>query len=204
VIEAIVWPAAVVILGFGFMVMYRTPIRALLDRTKHVGRTGLETFEPPQLPAAPEKPDPLAEFLGTYDNPLLKQQEVVITADLTQRGLNDPQAAQRALVRSLAGTQILLAFEKIQGGIWASQVTLLTYLNSRTAPINLAEARTFYDAAAKQYPEMYEHYPFENWVGYLTSYTLVELQGDRVAISRVGREFLKWRLEEGKAGPFYG
>src|SRR5438128_2534522 len=123
-IATLVWPLVVVVLGFGFMVLFRKPISTLLDRTKRVSRSGLETFEAPQLPAPAEKPDPLKEFMSTYDNQLLLENEAVIVADLKGRGLTDPAAAQKALVRSLAGTQILLLFERVQQLIWASQVAL--------------------------------------------------------------------------------
>lgn len=203
-LDALVWPAAVVVLGFGFMLVFRSPIAALLSRTKRVSKSGLETFEGPQLPATTEKSDALAEFLGSYDNQLLKEQEAAITADLKQRGLSDSQNAQRALIRGLAGTQILLAFEKLQAGIWASQISLLTRLHSKSGPAKVHEVRVFYDAAALQYPEIYQHYSFENWLAYLRSYSLIEVDADNIKLTRAGLEFLKWRLEEGKAGPFNG
>ena len=202
-LDALAWPVTVVVLGFGFMLVFRSPIAALLGRTKRVSKSGLETFEVPQLPATTEKSDPLAEFLGSYDNQLLKEQEAAITADLKQRGLSDPQNAQRALIRSLAGTQILLAFEKIQAGIWASQVSLLTRLHS-SGPTKVSEVRVFYDAAALQYPELYQRYSFDNWLAYLRSYSLIEVDADNIKLTRAGLEFLKWRLEDGRAGPFHG
>jgi len=204
VLESFAWPIVVTVLGFGFMLLFRRPVAALVERTKKVGKSGLETFESPQLPAPADKPDALAEFMGTYDNPLLREQEAAITADLKTRGLTEPSAAQKALIRSLAGTQILLLFERVQSLIWASQIALLTYLNSRPAGATLAEVRPFYDDAVQKFPPFYQGYSFDSWVTFLQSWMLLERQGDSVALSKAGREFLKWRIEAGRAGPFHG
>jgi hypothetical protein len=204
VLETVAWPGVVVVLGFGFMLLFRRPITAVLERTRRVGKGGLETFESPQLPAPTDKPDPLAEFMGSFDNPLLREQEAVILADIKARWLADPYVAQKALVRSLAGTQILLLFERIQSLIWASQVALLTYLNSRPTAAPLNEVRRFYDDAAQKYPDLYHGYSFDSWVTFLASWMLIERHGEFVSLSKAGREFLKWRIEIGRAGPFHG
>jgi hypothetical protein len=62
----------------------------------------------------------------------------------------------------------------------------------------------FYDAAALQYPELYQRYSFDNWLAYLRSYSLIEVDADNIKLTRAGLEFLKWRLEDGRAGPFHG
>ena len=203
-IDAFAWPAAVVVLGFAFFLIFRKPIASILDRTKKVGKIGLETFETPQLPAPAEKPDPLAEFMGTYDNQLLREQEEAILHDLKGRGFADPAVAQKALVRSLAGTQILLHFERLSASIWASQINLLTYLNSRPAGASLTEVRPFYENAKQQNAPIYHSYPFEPWLAFLESFHLIERNQEMILLSKVGREFLKWRIEVGRAGPFFG
>ena len=71
------WPAAVVVITIFFMVMFRHPIEALIGRTKKFGKAGLETHDHAQLPAADEGKQALAEFMGTFDNPLLTEQEAV-------------------------------------------------------------------------------------------------------------------------------
>jgi hypothetical protein len=202
--DAFAWPAAALLLGFGFLLIFRRPISSILDRTRKVGKGGLETFDSPQLPAPAQKPDPLAEFMGTYDNPLLREQEDAILMDLKERGFADTAAAQKVLVRSLAGTQILLHFENISASIWASQISLLTHLNSRPAGATLGEVRPFYDNARKQYPAAYQNYQFEPWLAFMESFNLIERRKGVIFLSKVGREFLKWRIEAGRAGPFFG
>jgi len=142
--------------------------------------------------------------MGTYDNQLLREQEGAILQDLKTRGFADPAAAQKVLVRSLAGTQILLHFEKLSASVWASQINVLTYLNSRPAGAPLTELRPFYDDAKQQNAAIYQNYPFEGWLAFLESFHVIERNQDTILLSRVGREFLKWRIEVGRAGPFFG
>lgn len=203
-VEHLAWPGAVVLLGLVGMFLFRGPLGRLLDRTRKVSKSGLETLEPPQLPAPAARPDPLSEFLATFDNPFLLQQEAQILADLAKLGLTEHAASHKALVRSLAGTQIILLFERAQGLIWASQVAALTYLNSRGGFVPVEEVRPFFDDARVRFPDIYRNYALDAWLRFLQSWLLVELRGDTIAISVAGREFLKWRIEAGRAGPFHG
>jgi hypothetical protein len=51
---------------------------------------------------------------------------------------------------------------------------------------------------------LYENYTVEQWRGFLKSWLLVDEGAEGVLITMVGREFLKWRLDAGRAGPFHG
>ncbi|MGH7559146.1 MAG: hypothetical protein ACREMD_15475 [Gemmatimonadota bacterium] len=203
-VDVLAWPAAFAILGLAFILIFRRGIKALLDRTWKVGRGGLETFDSPRLPVSGESHDSLQAFLESYDNPLLRHNESVIEEDLKQRGLTDPGDARKALLRSLAGTQILLHFERFQGLVWASQISALTYLNSKSDPVPANELRPFYNDASKSFPELYGNYGFEDWLAFLKTAMLLEERAEGVVISMIGREFLKWRVEAGRAGPFHG
>jgi hypothetical protein len=201
---AITWPAAVLALGIFFMIYFRHEISRLIDRIRSFSKTGFETFDVPEAPKPDENRDPLARFLATLDNPLLRQQEENIDKDLKDRGLTEPVAARKALIRSLAGTHILLVFANVQSVIFASQVEALTYLNSKLEPVAAAELRSFYDRAAQLMPGIYINYTFEAWLGFLESWRLIERTADRVSLSPMGREYLKWRIDTRQTGPFAG
>lgn len=202
--EAFAWPGAAVVLGLGAIIVFRHQFAALIARTKRVGKIGLETYDNPQTPAPIKKADPLAEFMGSYDNALLRDQESAIERDLERLSLIDPTDAREALIRALAGVQILAAFERVQSMIWASQIELLTLLNARPMALNEAEVKPFYDRASELYPLLYRHHSFEGWLSFLQSHLLIERQNDTLAITRFGREYLKWRIDAARAGPFHG
>jgi hypothetical protein len=203
-LDAFAWPIAFVLVALVFMGMFKSPISALLNRTKKVGKSGLETHDHAQLLAPAEDRSALADYMGQWDNPLLKEQEAEILKDLEDRGLGDPEAARTVLVRTLAGTQLRLLFENIQTSIFASQIALLIHLNGLPEGLEISGARVFFEGAASDFPTLYEGRTFEDWAGFLGSFNLVTTEHQRVGISRVGREFLKWRLEDGRLGPTYG
>ncbi len=142
--------------------------------------------------------------MSTYGTPILLETASIIRADLQERGLAGGNA-EKALIRSLAGTQMVLHFEQVNASIYASQVDLLIDLNSQPEGAPLAEAQTLYDEARRAWKDLYHGHTLDSWIGFLESYKLVELRDDHsVVLTRLGREFLKWRIETGKPGPFFG
>ena len=88
--------------------------------------------------------------------------------------------------------------------MWASQYSLLRYLNQRHGGADHAEILPFYDAAKTTYGPIYDNYPFENWLGYLKSYKLIAEQNDRIFVSVAGREYLQYVVATGKTAPTFG
>jgi hypothetical protein len=118
--------------------------------------------------------------------------------------LEVPQDREKALVRSLASTGLVLHFEQVYGVIWASQVATLYHLNPRAGGADISELIPAYEAAKANYPSMYEKYPFDQWLGFLKAMNLVVEQNSRLFITEDGREFLKYLIATAKTGPFQG
>ena len=148
--SVLAWPGVVLVAAVVFMVMFRSNIGRFLDRTKSVGKDGVRAYDepaalPPQQPVVPPN-DALLKRLEEYHNPLLREVEENIANDLKARGLTNLNDANKALIKSLAGTQLLLEFERVENTIFASQVAALTFLNPRT-PTQLSDIEPFYSAA---------------------------------------------------------
>jgi hypothetical protein len=62
----------------------------------------------------------------------------------------------------------------------------------------------FYEVAKVEYPNFYENYPFDRWLGFLRAFNLVLERDATVLITVAGREFLKYLIATGKAGPYHG
>lgn len=202
--DLITWPSVVLSLGVLFIIVFRRPIADLLGRTRKVGKGGLETYDNAQLPAPTDTRTEVEKFLRTYDNPLLLEQEGSIRMDLKNRKLDAPADSQQVLIRALAGTQILLHFERVFSAIFASQVAILNFLNSRPEGASLDDLRPFYEDARTRFPAIYRESDFESYLGFLQSFQLLDISQGAVSIKPAGREFLKWLVENGKAGPFHG
>ncbi|MCY4653131.1 MAG: hypothetical protein OXC95_08205 [Dehalococcoidia bacterium] len=194
---------AVVLLGGIFLFLFRDPIARFIDRIRTVSREGIRSYDERQLSTS--KPDAFNEFLASFQSPLLREVEARIEQDIKDRGLSKSDDAWKALVKSYAGTLIALQFETIQNRIFASQVTALTILNRQTEPVSLVDLKLhFFDKAATDFPSLHSNRTFEQWYEFLKAYALVAPAGDSVQVSIRGREFLKWRVETGRSGPWVG
>lgn len=75
---------------------------------------------------------------------------------------------------------------------------MLQFLNTLgAAGTDAAAVRPWYSLAAGREPRIYETYSFDQWLGFLQSHQLVIRNGDVVAITLEGREFLKYLLHQG-------
>lgn len=195
------WPLALVILGLIALLIFRSPITALIGRIRKVGKEGLETFEHQPTPPSVQKKG-AEEFFRSYDNPLLLEAEEAIEKDLRQRSIEGADR-EKALRRALATANITQHFERTYSVLWASQLTCLRFLNPRDG-VDRAELHPIYEAAKAQYPALYTDYSFDQWLGFLQRMTMVFERGSRWYITVGGREFLKYLIATAKPGPFHG
>lgn len=197
------WPVVVLIVALVAIFLFRVEMRALIERTKKVGKGGIETFEnQPAQPTGEKKA--IDEFFREFDSPLLVEAEQLILTNLKDRKIEDAGDRGKALVRSLASTNILLHFERAYGSLWASQLACLRYLNPRDQGAEVTDIVPFYELGKAAYPIWYENYPFDRWLGFLHSFNLVGGHDAHVFITVCGREFLKYLVAAGKGGPYHG
>ena len=196
------WPVAALIFSLVALVVLRAPLVKLLARTGKVGKEGWEASDAAQTPPDP-KTTALADFMRAYDNKLLLEVEKRIRDDLKAKKLEGAES-EAALVRALAGTQAALSFEQLNVQIWAGQVAALEHLNSRPLPAQLEDLKPLYEIGARKYPDFFKAYDFRAWLRFLESWRLIQVTGQNVQITLEGHEYLKWRVETRRAGPFFG
>lgn len=200
--SALNWPVAAIVIAIVAMVLFRSQLGALISRTKSVGKGGIETFDQ-RAPQLTNERKGLEEFMRSFDNPLLVEGEQRIVADLQARGIQGPEDREKALVRALAAANATLHFERAHAAIWASQLTLLKALNAGPG-LSHAEVRPIYEAAKAAYPQLYQNYTFENWLGFLERFELAQIQNNRIVVTMVGREFLKFLIATARYEPTHG
>ena len=203
ILPSFAWPLAMVVLGMVFMWLFRDQIGRFIDRTKSVSKEGVRAYDESQLSA--KKPGALTEFFESYHSSLLLEVESAIEKDFRDQGLTDPTDVRKALVKRLAGAVIWGQFEALQSSIFASQIEALMLLNGVPQPIPKTDLEAFiYDKAATNFPEWHENRTFDQWFEFLRAQVLVVEAEAGVNISVRGREFLKWRIEQGRSGPWFG
>lgn len=192
------WPLAGLILGLVAIFVFRQPLTRLIDRTRRIGKAGLEAEGPPKELQQPVSATASEELRRLFDNAMLVQREEQIRAELKRLEFKDTTERESFLIRILAAASIVQSFEQIYATIWGSQLVALQFLNSAgMAGVSSALLQPWYDQAAAQYPDAYASYTFNQWLGYPLSQGLVVTTPAGVAISLEGREFLKYLLHQG-------
>ena len=194
--EKFAWPAVVIILGLAFIFTFRRQLGALIDRIQSISREGIQTS---QTQLSPDKKTSTAEeLMRSFDSPLLRETEKNITAELEGRGLANSLGAIPVLIRHLAQAQIYVWFEYYYQQIWGSQLAILNYLNVSLTGETRETLVSFYTAAAKLYPAVFQKYPFESYLSFLTTNKLIVEENGRFKITVLGREFLTYLASTGK------
>jgi len=192
------WPIAVVVVCFLGMIIFRQPITRLIDRTRRVTKTGLEADAPPQDGKSDFKPSAPEELQRLFDHSLLVPQETEIRAELERLALREQPKRETFLIQILAVASIILQFERTYFSIWGSQLAILQFLNPLgEIGATVESLKPYYDLAKGQAPELYENYSFEQWLTFMENHRLVGRKESKVAITLVGREFLKYLVNQG-------
>ncbi len=218
------WPAVALVLGLVSILVFRRPLASLVERTEKV-KDWLVAPKQPPLPEPTDQVLPtrnatierraLDELTNGFNSQLLLLQEEAIRSDLTKHGLVAENAAEKVLLRHLAGTQIALQFERVYAVLYNSQLQALRWLNSQTVGATAKDLLTFYERAAATWPVIYDKTDFRAWLGFLASHGLVtESEESRDAhpsadpfglqITVLGREFLAFLVNAGRADPTIG
>jgi len=202
-IPVVIWPLAVLFFAIFFILIFRQQVAALIDRTKKVGKGGIETFESlPSQPSAEKKG--VEEYFRNFENPLLLDAERAIHEDLRNRGIEEPKDREKTLIRALASNNLILYFERISSVIWASQVACLRHLNTHDQGSEKAEIVVFYETAKSGNSMISKNVPFEEWLGFLLTFNLVVTTETRYYITERGRGLLQYFVATGKSDPYYG
>jgi hypothetical protein len=210
-IKGIAWPVVVAAILWWF----RQPILAQLSRVTEVGPTGVKLSPPPaQVPtppgsgevlsgargeasgrgepiASPDAAVAIGEIKGAY--PHLEPVVDDIRRDLARVAKTDDEKIE-VLIHAVAARNIQLSLERTYRQIFGSQIALLHTMQG-LLPMSSDQIRSFYDDAARNYPEPYKDFPFERWSGFLTSSGLIAERNGRYEITNYGRAFLKYLLD---------
>ena len=213
------WPTSGLLLGLTAILAFRPQLAALLDRTEKVkdwlvapkqsATNGLSA------PGSAEAQKQIEALTAGFNNQLLYTQEERIVAEVKTHAFEVTTPLERALIKHLAGTQILLHFERTYTWIYGSQVRALRWLNAAKRGVTTAEVRPFFDEAKGRFESLYAVYDFKQWLRFLAIQGLVteseesknagaDAEPSDIQISLAGREFLKYLVDQGRADPWFG
>lgn len=140
--------------------------------------------------AAPSKE--LKELPGFPERSLMiAKVETDLHAELE---LFDPEKRIDLLIRHLAVARLSVAFEQIHRTLYGSQIRGLRALAAaENGTVARAEAASAFENQVKAgFPEFYEKSSFDEWVRYLITVGLVELNDNNIVITEKGRKLLRY------------
>ena len=84
----------------------------------------------------------------------------------------------------------------IYRAIFGSQIAVVRLLNTRPC-IDVPVVLEFFSTIRSRNPDFYDGMTFDQWLGYLRVVKLVRQDGDKIAITPEGREFLDYLTASG-------
>jgi hypothetical protein len=133
--------------------------------------------------------DEMEKFFQGYTSPIIEETEVNIRSRAEKyRG----QERKNFLVTTCARLVTVSFSEQIWLLIFGSQLRALEEVNKQ--PVKIDFLKTYYDAGLQQRPDFYGNgkYSFASWLAFLKHWKLMIEDGDSIAITIRGREFLKY------------
>jgi hypothetical protein len=201
IISAFGWPHVSLMFAVFFVLLFRKPLRGLIGRITAVDKGGIKALPEVQTKENQKKESVEQLLLAVGDSPVIQDVELRIRAQLQERGLETDGDTIKVLIKHLAGTQILLQFERIHFAIFGSQIFLLKKLNeapARGKPIEFIEAH--FKHVQELFPKELGHWHLDEYLSFLISYALITDQAEAgvVHLTNLGLEFLTWMARNGK------
>lgn len=183
----LILPGTIVVIALIFMLVFRKPIARMIGRVKKIGKGGFELDAEQAKNETPQSPAKTADdLIRGIDSQLVREIEDAVKPQLD--GMSDPEkikALSRLFAASLWGYMATNTYRLIFG----SQISAIEFLNANQA-IPRDSLRTFYAAAVTQYPDFYQSYSYDQWLGFLESQMLIRHDVGLIGITVRGQEFL--------------
>lgn len=191
-IQGVAWPLVVLAVIWHF----RSEVRGLLGRLVKIGRGGAEFQPGDQSPKSDEepglKPDsiklPSTEHLGPALRPVVDRMQPKLSDYLSEAVKQTGKTRENLLFQTFTENYVALHLERAYRQIFGSQILALEFLRDRPdreGDMYVLET-LYYKKAAAAWPVMYQSITFDQWLGYLRSYELIEVKGDSVKLTDVG------------------
>lgn len=155
---------------------------------------------PQNLQPEKTKNENVQELIDRIGNSLvITELETLIKNELNEKGLTIEGETDKVLLRHLAGTQLLLEFERVHSVIFGSQLYLLRQLNS-AAPNGISEFEVFshFNNVKQLFIESFKNWTAEQYLAFLYSKLLITKdETNNIHLTNFGKEYLIWITKYG-------
>lgn len=185
-LKGIAWPLGILTTAL----IFKSDVKKLFPRIRKFSAAGveldpLEPLEQQQLPAPPPPSD-----MTSLEPPTIAVKDIEnrIRTDLANR---PPEIRDQLLIRRLAIVTSVAWFENIYGLIFGTQIQALERLFEVNST-SLAEANEYYNSVLEPLMETPSPISFEDWSAFLFARELVKMEDEKVTITEMGKEFVRW------------
>lgn len=203
ILKAITWYHLAFPFALAFIIIFREPISNLITRITSIDKKGLKAGPSPEsqrekIGTTNEAVQQLLDAVG--NSIVINEQEKNIQKALEEKGISANGDAEKVLIKFLAGTQLLLVFEKTQGLIFGSQIVLLKKLNEVAGQgLNVELVNQHIKTTKKSYPDELGDWTADQYLSFLRSYLLIVGDEDQIHITNLGVEYLTWMARNGRS-----
>jgi hypothetical protein len=196
----IAWPIVVIVA----LIIFRKSIIQLFKRTNKVSLLGSsleasQNAEPMQVlnenQNSHSSRDTVLRALGLFCKDTSERLASYVENETKLSEISDPAKKIEMLKLYSQVLYGMVTFERIYIGIYGSQIFLLEAVNITTFETGESLYR-FYEAAKQQFPYVYQHYPYQDYLAFLVSFELIKHSpNDRYEITSFGKDFLKYVVQ---------
>lgn len=203
IMNSVTWEHLLFIFSLVFIVLFRAPMADLIRRIIKIDEKGITASPLPE--AQREKVQTSAEavqqLLDAVGNSIvINEQEEKIRDELKVKQLTVETDTARVLIKHLAGTQVLLAFERVHSSIFGSQIYLLKKLNELAGQGQSVEfVHNHIDHVKTLFPDQLAGWSYEQYWAFLYSHLLIVLKDEKFHITNFGVEYLTWLARNGRS-----
>jgi len=190
----IAWPVVLVI----GLIIFKSPINELISRRPFkIGKEGVEfgaVDAQSSQSRTPQPPDNLvkpAEHPNQLIKPFLEQMEALVKSNLDVAASENTKIDREAFLVRIAADGIGARYlEQAYRAIFGSQIAALMALQAQGGEGEMQLLQAQYEKAVLENPDFYQSFSFEQWLGYLTAWGLVEVSGSEVRLTPAGSAFI--------------
>ena len=206
-LEVLIWPIVAIVA----VLILRRPIINLINRMNKIGFAGVsaeasqqrqETVEkglPDQEKKIDAKNDTVDKILGLFSNQTIERAVTVVNNESKVNEAQETEQKIEILHKYSQALYLILSFERIYNVIFGSQLFILDRVNTGSDETK-DSLKTFYDSAVSRFPEFYATYQYDDYFNFLISNELlVKKEDETYNITWIGRDFLKFLVENGKS-----
>ncbi len=205
ILNVLAWPLVILFI----VIILKESLRDLIKRIRRIGNDSVGIDASANFEQTTENENPLSSLsykssneniekaLGLFSQQTLDFFQNLVNKESKIDEIKKSSDREAVLFRYSQALYLVLHFNRIYSQIFGSQLDLLQALNGSNSETK-DTLRVFYKNAKSQNVKFYENYSYDQYLDYLKRVNLIQEETkNKVEITHLGRDFLKYIIESG-------